>query len=186
MAPATKFTLDANGNAPHGNTVTNPGPMGSTTVTFKETALSPVDGTPPAPATRTRNTLAPPYGCCETVTTPWGSLGRASNTRVGVNGAKPSPATNQPFTSANTYASTEAKKHTSPAGDSGAITAFATVAPATKFTLEASGNAPHGYTVTNPGPIGSTTVTFSDTAPAPLDGTPPIPPTCTPNTFAPL
>ena len=38
--------------------------------------------------------------------------------------------------------------HTSPADDTGEITAFATVEPDTKFKLDTSGNEPHGYTDT--------------------------------------
>ena len=53
--------------------------------------------------------------------------------------------------------STDENTHTSPAADNGAITAFGTVCPATKFKFDAFGRVPHGNTVTKPAPDGPTT-----------------------------
>ena len=50
--------------------------------------------------------------------------------------------------------------------------------PGVKFTFDASGLVPHGYTVTKPPPTAgfspSTTVTFNATAPIPAPGSPPL------------
>ena len=43
--------------------------------------------------------------------------------------------------------------------------------------LDAFGRLPHGYTVMNPSPSGDVTVTFIDTAPTPVAGTPLVPAT---------
>ena len=53
-----------------------------------------------------------------------------------------------PFTSIKMSACPYTYTHTSPADDTGEITAFATVEPDTKFKLDTSGNEPHGYTDT--------------------------------------
>ena len=52
-----KFTFDASGGIvePHGHTVKNPQPNGSTAVTFNATADTLDAGTSPTPETRTRN-----------------------------------------------------------------------------------------------------------------------------------
>ncbi|CAB4788160.1 unannotated protein [freshwater metagenome] len=50
--PATKFRFDANGQATSdGHTVRNPALVGSVTVTFTATPVTPVAGTPPTPIT---------------------------------------------------------------------------------------------------------------------------------------
>ena len=72
--------------------------------------------------------------------------------------------------------------HTSPVESMGASTEFGSTAPAsTKFTCDASSGIgePHGHTVKNPQPVGSTAVTFNATADTPVDGTPPLPATGT-------
>jgi hypothetical protein len=64
----------------------------------------------------------------------------------------------------------------------GATTDFGIAWPPEKFKLEASGTAPHGYTVTNPYPFSShpsTTVPFKVTAVTPDDAPPDLPVTLT-------
>src|SRR5690242_6688948 len=62
------------------------------------------------------------------------------------------------------------------------IAALATVCPAAKLRLDASGGSmPHGYAVTKPGASGSVTVTLITTVDAPA-GTPPRPMTVTAST----
>ena len=82
--PCPKFKLDAFGRGlEQPSTVTNPPPTigkpPSTTVTFNDTASTPTPGTPPAPATFTRNGPADP-STEPTLTPP----GRVSTTRNGV------------------------------------------------------------------------------------------------------
>src|SRR5712691_5212873 len=58
VCPGVQLRLDAVGNAlPFGNTVKKPLAVWSTAVTFRTTALKPVIGTPPAPATCTFNVV---------------------------------------------------------------------------------------------------------------------------------
>src|SRR6478735_4009883 len=58
------------------------------------------------------------------------------------------------------------------------MTELATVCPAPKLRLDASGRAaPVGHTVRYDAAVGSVTVTFSATAPTPVAGTPPRPTT---------
>src|SRR5437868_6234638 len=54
------------------------------------------------------------------------------------------------------------------------MTAFATVWPSVKFTLDTASRTPHAYTVTNPDPAALATVTFIETAPTPFAGTKPL------------
>ena len=80
----------APGRDPHGNTVTNPDPRASVTVTFNDTAPTPDTGTPATPATRTRNTDCPTTTPLATTDTPCASPSRVSNNRTGDIGTMPS------------------------------------------------------------------------------------------------
>src|SRR5262249_9334529 len=74
----------------------------------------------------------------------------------------------QPSTSTTTSVGTRAWTHTSPPVSGVARTALATVWPAVKFRLEATGaGGPHGKTVTKPAAPGLVTVTLSATPRAP-------------------
>ena len=84
-------------------------------------------------------------------------------------GARPSndPGSNQPLTSTSTWDASYVQMHTSPVESTGTSTEFGSTAPALmKFTCDASGGIgePHGHTVKNPQPVGSTAVTFNATA----------------------
>ncbi len=99
-------------------------------------------------------------------------------------GARPSndPGSNQPLTSTSTWDAAYVQMHTSPVESTGTSTEFGSTAPALmKFTCDASSGIgePHGHTVKNPQPVGSTAVTFNATADTPVDGTPPLPETWT-------
>ena len=86
--PFVKFRLDESGRVPHGKTVTKPpkSPASpSTTVTFRETAVAPDDGTPPSPAIRTVKAAPEPS------TSPTFSPARVSKTRLGVKGTRLEP-----------------------------------------------------------------------------------------------
>ena len=102
-----------------------------------------------------------------------------STIRLGTTGSNPDE--NQPATSTNTSAAAYEYTHTSPVESTGTKTEFGSTAPAPKkFTFDASGiGDPHGHTVKNPHPSGSTAVTFNATALAPDTGTPPTPATGT-------
>src|SRR5437870_12654998 len=54
------------------------------------------------------------------------------------------------------------------------MTAFATVWPAEKLTLETTSRVPHEYTVMYPPAFGPLDTTFSETAPTPVAGTYPM------------
>src|SRR4051812_11931598 len=103
----------------------NPGPSGSVTVTFNETAATPVFGSPSLPATLTSST-------CPAVTLLAGTPpvpSRVSNNRFGITGTKPELAPNQPDTSASRCVAANVYRQIVPVGDTGAITAFGTVWP---------------------------------------------------------
>ncbi len=86
--------------------------------------------------------------------------------------------------STSTWDAAYVQMHTSPVASTGTSTEFGSTAPALmKLTFDASGGIgePHGHTVKNPHPVGSTAVTFNATAVTPLAGTSPTPDTGTRN-----
>src|SRR5262249_41043297 len=86
ISPATKLRFDASGcEAPHGNTVTKPGPTPLVAVTFNATAVASA-GTPPRPVTCSCSTpppgiLPPPASSPSIVGLP----ARVSSNRAGTN-----------------------------------------------------------------------------------------------------
>src|SRR5882672_2465585 len=81
---ALKFRVEAFGSAtPDGNTVRNPAELGLVAVTFRTTAATPVDGTPPRPVT-CRSSVWPGLSLAMGP----GLVDRVSSNRAGTSGLK--------------------------------------------------------------------------------------------------
>src|SRR4051812_32111250 len=103
---------------------------------------------------------------------------RVSSSRAGVTALGSSAdAGTHATTSTTRCVAAELYRQVVPLGESAASAMLATVAPAVKFTFEASGRvSPQGNTVTKPAACGCVTVTFRKAARAP-GPTPPRPAT---------
>ena len=136
--PGRRLSTDASGLGwSHGHAVTKPSDVPPVAVSVSSAAAASL-GTPPRPATRSVTGVD---GRAAPADQPVPS--RVSSTRAGVATRSCALFADQPNESTTTSVATLAKRQTSPPVND-TIVKFATVSPARKFTVEASGRAPQG------------------------------------------